>query len=189
MLFCFNCKNTNHGFKSCNIPLKLCTACNTKGHSSEQCEYFSTLCYRCSEIGQLTTREECEKHKGLKRCGAIIMDSDKNILIVQNHSGIWSIPKGHQSHRKEPYSVCAMREVYEETGLKLKITRNFKQIEVGNIVYYLIVLNDFYKKFIKTRDTDEIKQMTWINISDIMTLDDLNWSLRQVGSYLKLISL
>ncbi len=183
-IYCFNCTNNNHGFKFCKNSLILCDICNTKGHRRFECEYFNTLCYRCAQYGKEIQGSECNLHKDLKRCGAIIMDNNKNILVVQNHSGIWSIPKGHQSYMTEAYNLCAMREVYEETGLKLQIHNSFKRIKVGNIIYFLISLNDFYKKFLKIRDSNEIKQLCWINIKDIMNLDNINWSLRKIGFYL-----
>lgn len=187
MVYCFNCKKQTHGFKSCKKSLQTCKTCQTKGHTSEHCEIFSKMCYRCCEEGIM--KSKCKKHDNLKRCGAIIMDQEKRILLVQGHSDVWSIPKGHQKHMKEPYSECAMREVYEETGLKLKITKNFKKIEIGNIVYYLVELNDFYKKFIKIQDTEEIKTYDWINVKDILQLKKINWSLKKIGTYLETLSL
>lgn len=181
MVYCFNCKKQNHGFKICKSSLKLCTNCKTKGHSSEQCEFFNSLCYRCTEIGKLVVK--CKKHNKLKRCGAIILDNKKRILLVKSHSDVWSIPKGHQIHHNESYSKCAMREVYEETGLKLKITNNFKHIEIGNIIYFLIVLNDYYKKYLNIKDNEEIKHIEWVDIKDILKLNNVNWSLRQIGKY------
>ena len=186
MVYCFNCKKQGHGFKKCKNKMEMCGKCQTKGHIEDDCEFFSKLCYRCCETGHLI--EECKKHKSLKRCGAIIIDQDKQILLVQGHSGVWSIPKGHQNHKNESYTKCAIREVYEETGLKLKITNGFKQIEIGNIIYYLIVLNDYYKQFLKINDQEEIKKIAWIDIDEILKLDNVNWSLKQVGKYLNLIN-
>lgn len=182
MTYCFNCKKQGHGFKFCKLPLKMCNKCQTKGHLDEDCEDFQNLCYRCAKDGHLVI--QCKKHIKLKRCGAIIVDKDQNVLLVQGHSGVWSLPKGHQTHVKEPYTVCAMREVYEETGLKLRITKNFKQVEIGNIVYYLIELNDYFKQFMKIRDKDEVKKIDWISMKNINNLENVNWSLKQIGKYL-----
>jgi ADP-ribose pyrophosphatase YjhB (NUDIX family) len=179
-IYCFNCKNKNHGFKQCKFKLNVCTNCNTLGHHDKDCIYFNTLCYRCIEDGHLIKETECDKHRNLKRCGAIIVDHNLNLLIVQNHSGIWSIPKGHQTHRKEPYTVCASREVYEETGLKLKIDKNCKKVTIGNIVYFLITLNDNYKNNLQIRDKSEIKKITWIHIKDLGKLENMNWSLKKL---------
>jgi 8-oxo-dGTP pyrophosphatase MutT (NUDIX family) len=183
MVYCFNCKKQGHGFAICKKLYNFCTKCQTNGHHEDQCEFFNKLCYRCTKDGNMTTY--CHKHGKLKRCGAIIIDDKRNILLVQGHSGVWSLPKGHQSYIKEPYTICAMREVYEETGLKLKITKNFKQVEIGNIVYYLIELNDYYKRFLKIRDKDEVKKIDWVHMKSIMNLDNINWSLKQVGKYFK----
>lgn len=183
MVYCFNCKCQGHGFKLCSLPLKKCKTCNTFGHFDEYCNDFNKLCYKCSEYGHLINEESCKKHKKLKRCGAIIVDKKMNLLLVQNHSGVWSLPKGHQTHPKEPFNKCAMREVYEETGLKLKITKNFKQVVIGNIVYYLVELNDYFKKFLKIRDKDEVKKIDWVYMKDISNLENVNYSLRRIGSF------
>lgn len=183
MVYCFNCKQQGHGFKLCKLTLKMCTKCHSKGHTVDQCDEFNSLCYRCTQYGYLVTN--CRNHVKLKRCGAIILDEQKHVLLVQGHSGVWSLPKGHQSHYKESYTMCAMREVYEETGLKLRITKNFKRVEIGRIIYYLIELNDYYKKFLKIRDKDEVKKIDWVHMKDIMSLDNINWSLKQVGKYFK----
>ncbi len=181
MVYCFNCKKQGHGFKYCKNELHVCTTCQTKGHHEDQCIFFNQCCYRCIEEGHININ--CRKHQRLKRCGAIILDQQQQILLVQGHSGVWSIPKGHQMHEKESYTSCAIREVYEETGLKLKITRNFKRIEIGKIVYFLIELNDYFKQFLKIRDKEEIKRIQWVSIQDIMKLNNINWSLKQVGLY------
>jgi ADP-ribose pyrophosphatase YjhB (NUDIX family) len=183
MVYCFNCKKQGHGFAVCKEILNTCKKCQTKGHNEYQCELVNKLCYRCTREGHLISH--CRKHSKLKRCGAIIIDKQRNILLVQGHSGVWSLPKGHQSHTNEPYTICAMREVYEETGLKLRITKNFRQVEIGNIVYYLIELNDYYKKFMKIKDNDEVKKIDWIHMKNIMNLESVNWSLKQLGKYFK----
>lgn len=182
MIYCFNCKCYGHGFNKCILSLKKCQKCHTFGHIYEQCNDFNKLCYKCSEVGCIINEQLCKKHK-LKRCGALIIDKDLNLLLVQNHSGIWSLPKGHQKHKNEPYHICAMREVYEETGLKLKIQHKFKHIIVGDIVYYLIQLDDYFKKFLKIRDKKEVKKIEWVYMKHISSLENVNYSLRKISSF------
>lgn len=179
MVYCFNCKKQGHGFKHCINKLNFCKSCKTQGHNHEQCEFFNKLCYMCTENGYL--KVTCKKHENLKRCGAIIFDKSKNILLVQNHSGIWSCPKGHQKYENESFKQCAMREIYEETGLKLKITNTFKQIRIGNIIYFVIKLDEYFKKFLKINDKHEIKKIKWIYKDDISNLKKINWSLKQIS--------
>ena len=58
----------------------------------------------------------------LPSAGAIIFDSDLNLLIVhQKRSGKWSIPKGHLKNEKEDKFECAKREIREETGLNINL--------------------------------------------------------------------
>lgn len=49
------------------------------------------------------------------RAGAIIVNSENNIVLVKEH--LWTFPKGGVEEG-EDYLEAAKREVYEETGLK-----------------------------------------------------------------------
>ncbi len=94
---------------------------------------------------------------------------------------------GHQQYTNESFQKCASREIYEETGLKIKIDNNFKQIIVGNIIYYLVKIDDNLKKYVKIRDKDEVQKLKWIYFKNISNLKHVNWSLRKIGRFLKTI--
>ena len=66
-----------------------------------------------------------------KSCGAIVIykDGDKcKILLVRNHNGRnYSFPKGHVE-QGETEQETAVREVYEETGLTIRIIDSFREV-------------------------------------------------------------
>jgi len=65
-----------------------------------------------------------------KSCGAIVMrghgPSLEFLLLLQSYSGTWSFPKGHME-MDETEEETALREVYEETGLSLKLISGFRR--------------------------------------------------------------
>jgi len=82
------------------------------------------------------------------KAGVIIFNSamDK-ILTVKNrgygHESKWGIPKGHLDPEELPYQ-CAMRELWEETGIKLTIDQKAKNFikKINNTVYYIYKLDE-----------------------------------------------
>ena len=66
-----------------------------------------------------------------KSCGAIVIykDGDRcKILLVRNHNGRnYSFPKGHVE-QGETEQETAVREVFEETGLKIRIIDSFREV-------------------------------------------------------------
>lgn len=66
-----------------------------------------------------------------KSCGAIIFYKTKQntkILLVKNNNGrYWSFPKGH-IEEGETEQETAVREIKEETGLDVTLTKGFREI-------------------------------------------------------------
>lgn len=102
-----------------------------------------------------------------KTCGSVLFireDGVKKYLLIQNDSGHIGFPKGHIEYG-ETESQTAEREVFEETGISVKIdvdTRQeytYKTLKnaIKNCVYFS---NEFYEKEIKIQQ-EEISQ-SWI---------------------------
>lgn len=64
-----------------------------------------------------------------KSCGAVIYRKNKGeteILLIQHkNGGHWAFPKGHVE-KKETETETALREIREETGLKVKLDTGFR---------------------------------------------------------------
>ena len=52
--------------------------------------------------------------------GGIIVNEYKEVVIVNQNHDSWSLPKGHVEDN-ETFLETAKREIYEETGLIIKI--------------------------------------------------------------------
>lgn len=108
------------------------------------------------------------------KAGVIIFDLKKRkLLIVKNKNtsgtGKWGLPKGHVEDN-ESREDCAMRELYEETGIKLYIVRDHPRIRINNSIYY-IYYTHIANIEIKPRDNEEIHDARFCFINRIKTLD------------------
>lgn len=84
-----------------------------------------------------------------KSCGAVVFTKTENnikYLIIQNKEGIYGFPKGHLEYN-ESEEETALREVYEEVGIKVNLIDGFKTIDehfipnkkdtIKRIVYFI----------------------------------------------------
>lgn len=55
--------------------------------------------------------------KKTKSAGGIILNTENKIVMVEQKNNIWSLPKGHLEENESELEA-AIREIYEETGLK-----------------------------------------------------------------------
>ena len=63
-----------------------------------------------------------------KSCGAVVfttMDGEIKYLLISNLQGIYSFPKGHVQDNETEVET-ALREVYEETNLRIKLIEGFR---------------------------------------------------------------
>ena len=64
-----------------------------------------------------------------KSCGAAVFTKDNgivNYVIVESNDGVFGFPKGHTEAGESEHET-ALREIFEETGLKLKIIDGFRE--------------------------------------------------------------
>lgn len=64
-----------------------------------------------------------------KSCGGIIVfleDNKEKFLVIKQRSGYYGFPKGHMEDN-ETEEETALREVYEEVGLKAQIVDGFRE--------------------------------------------------------------
>ena len=80
-----------------------------------------------------------------KSCGTIIV-KDGEVLVIKQQSGFYGFPKGHLEYN-ESEEETALREVYEEVGIKVNLIDGFKTIDehfipnkkdtIKRIVYFI----------------------------------------------------
>ena len=111
--------------------------------------------------------------KKVTECGVILFNQDMNHLLIvfQNKSQKWGFPKGYMSRielcKKEDFK-CAKRELFEETGIDLRLLHHTKygSVIIGNKLFFVI---EAKKKHITTNPLDvcEIEKIQWIKRSDL----------------------
>ncbi len=112
-----------------------------------------------------------------------IFNKEKNLLIVRralhdSQPGIWEIPGGALDYN-EDLDQGVKREVYEETGLSVRVLFPFaaqsgtstKGYQVIRIAYLCELLNDSQTVHL-SRDHDEYK---WVNLEEINSFNRSNF--------------
>jgi 8-oxo-dGTP pyrophosphatase MutT (NUDIX family) len=129
-------------------------------------------------------------------CSGIIVFkySKKDIytILVKSNKGHYSFPKGKKK-KKEIYTICALRELYEETNVTLNditfIRDKNKQLiwlkeysEKGNpSVIYLVAKYINNENSIELNcDSEELECVEWISVKDAMKLTDFKQSRKDV---------
>lgn len=113
-----------------------------------------------------------------KSCGAVVftkIDNNIKYLIIQNLSGIYGFPKGHIEH-DETETETALREVFEEVGIKIKLINGFrtedehlipqKENTMKKIVYFLGEYNNQEFKYQK----EELSNAELVDYETALTL-------------------
>lgn len=103
-----------------------------------------------------------------KSCGCIVIDKGKVLLVKQN-DGHTAFPKGH-IEKGETEEQCALRETFEETGLKVKIIKGYRYIQT----YFVKqdVLKEVVYFLAKKEDGTLCKQETEIDSLGFFSLDE-----------------
>lgn len=108
-------------------------------------------------------------------CGAVVFKKEqagKKFLLIRNkRSAHWGFPKGHIENG-ETKEETAIREVLEETGIKIDILPDFAQsseytiqgkIEKSVVIFLAEAQNDDYKL-----QEEEIEECGWFDFEDAM---------------------
>lgn len=108
--------------------------------------------------------------------GVVIQNADGKILIGKrkgSHSPFYSIPGGHLE-KGESFEEAAIKEVLEETGLKIKnpkvfcVTNNMRTYRKENKHYISVNLytNEFEGE-VQLKEPHKCKEWKWIALSEI----------------------
>lgn len=110
---------------------------------------------------------KCYMPPHFKVYGAICISPNNKVLLVQGRkTGMWSFPKGHLESG-ETALQCALRELQEETGLRLRIQpMAYKKYATGG--YFLFSVPEEYRLF--PQDSREVLQARWFTLDEIQKL-------------------
>ncbi len=111
-----------------------------------------------------------------KSCGSVIIHNGPvpKVLIVKNkNSRSWGFPKGH-IERDESERQTAIREVMEETGLKIDIIDGFREVSdyysFGNAKKRVV----FFLSMVDTTDIvlqkEELSAYKWLTVNEAIKL-------------------
>ncbi|MCR5229946.1 MAG: NUDIX domain-containing protein [Solobacterium sp.] len=130
-----------------------------------------------------------------KSCGAIlckIEDGDIYTLVIRHNAGHWGFPKGH-SEENETERETAIREVEEETGIKIRFVNGFREEThysprpgVYKDVVYFIGEPTGGKEQVQE---EEVSEMRWVRLYDaaaLLTYDNDSQLLKKAVRFLKI---
>lgn len=122
-------------------------------------------------------------------------DGKVEFLILKNIKNNWSIPKGHIK-KGESEKQCALRETYEEAGIKVNLIKGFKKVYkhrrgVNRIKRISVFLSNQHTKDNISIPYNEIKEYKWITceeLSSIKIMKQLKNLLIKTDEYIKNIA-
>jgi 8-oxo-dGTP pyrophosphatase MutT (NUDIX family) len=92
--------------------------------------------------------------------GGVIYDQKNNKLLVVKGPVKWSLPKGHRETGEEPHET-AMREILEETSIKVELNVKSKFKRVMKCIYYFVRIDDGDKLNVRWIDSSEVCDIKW----------------------------
>jgi len=107
---------------------------------------------------------------GRRVYGCICVSATNKVLLVQGRQGEkkWSFPKGHREVYDSTPLDCALRELKEETGIKLDTSYvGSKRFRAGE--YFIYLLPEEMQA--KPEDTNEIQNAKWFSVEELASLN------------------
>ena len=113
-----------------------------------------------------------------KSCGAIVftrIDNEIKYLIISNLAGIYGFPKGHVE-QGETEAETALREVFEEVGLAVKLLPGFRSEDEHpipqkeNIIKQIVYFLGEYSNQEFTYQKEELTEALLLNYETAMNL-------------------
>ncbi len=123
---------------------------------------------KCCKIRTRFFDDELTKHftysENNKKAGVFVYNSIRgSILLVQSRGKMWGFPKG--TIEEEPVKECALRELKEETGIKLTEDDLNKYIMIKNKALYYVYDTTIENGNLQiTEDYNDASGFTWIKI-------------------------
>ena len=111
--------------------------------------------------------------KNINECGVVLINKsfDNVLIIYQNESLKWGLPKGHMETnelKNKLYFDCAKRELLEETGIMIT-THRYRKLGTflmrDKLFYVIHLLKDINIR--KPYDCKEIGAIKWLPIIQV----------------------
>ena len=100
------------------------------------------------------------------RCGAIIIDSNLNILMVKGREhGKWGLPKGKEKRNDKSLLSTAAREVYEETSIDITKHHIIKKVKCCSVNFFIVKVP--HNIHFRPIDTNEVEEIKFYNINEL----------------------
>lgn len=112
-----------------------------------------------------------KKRTHAKKAGIFIIDSNTHkVLLIQSRGNLWGVPKGTFEKEETPED-CAIREVEEETGIKVDKTLLQNNFIIKNQAHYFYVeMNEIDVKVQNHVENNDANGIGWIKIECIEKL-------------------
>jgi len=128
-----------------------------------------------------------------KSCGAVVFTKNKDgirYVIVQSLEGFHGFPKGHMESG-ETEEETALREIFEETGLKPKLLKGFKTKDehpisddiIKQIIYFIAEYREQSTK-IQTEELMKIDLMDFDEAMDTFEFESSKRILKEANDFL-----
>lgn len=110
-----------------------------------------------------------------KSCGAVIwreQEGKPHVLVIRHQNGgHWAFPKGHVEGN-ETEEQTAVREILEETGLKVKLDTSFRRVVtfspkprvIKDVIYFAAKSTGGKLK----RQEEEVMDIRWLTIGEAL---------------------
>ena len=106
-----------------------------------------------------------------KSCGCIILNENKEVLLVHHNKGHWDFPKGHVEEGETEVQT-AIREVKEETNIDVEVNEKYrytteyspKEDVMKEVVFFLAKnINDK-----RNAQLEEVSEVKWFKFEEAM---------------------
>jgi mRNA-decapping enzyme subunit 2 len=158
----------------CGVPPYYATQCGIKHFALQLFNHVPFLTPHVEKLPEILN-EFNQYKRNVPTYGAILMNSDLDkVLLVQSYwaKSSWGFPKGKVNESEEPI-ICAIREVYEETGYDItKLIKADMYIERelhDQTTRLYIVQNVPTETVFAPRTRMEIKSCEWFSLEHLPT--------------------
>ena len=125
-------------------------------------------------INYLSEKYNLGTFKREKSCGAVVYNPERqSFLIIKMLNGNWGFPKGHTENQETDIQT-AIREVTEETGIKIEILDGFKKsikyIPFPEVLKKVIFFIGITKEEKVVIDKGEIEDYMWCSYEEALKM-------------------